>query len=68
MASELALCYHNVKHSIIYNSFDYNTQLSHHLFSNSKAGSKLLCRRRKADVLVSNILAYSSVTDILETL
>jgi hypothetical protein len=36
-----------VKHGVIYNSFDCNTKLSHHIFSNSKVQSKLSCRRTK---------------------
>jgi hypothetical protein len=66
-ASELALCYHNVMYSFIYNSFDCSTELSHCIFSDSKVGSKLSCRRIKANALVTNVLASSNITDFLET-
>jgi hypothetical protein len=60
-ASELALCYHNVKHSIIYNIFNCNTKLSHQIFCISKVGSKLSCKRTKAEALVTNFLAQSTI-------
>jgi hypothetical protein len=43
IASELALCYQSVKHSFSYNSFDCNTKLSPHIFSDSLVGRKLSC-------------------------
>jgi hypothetical protein len=57
IASELALCYHNVKHNLIYNSFDCNTKLSHHIFNNSKVRSKLSRRRTRADALETNVFS-----------
>jgi hypothetical protein len=68
VASELDLCYHNVKHSLIYNSFNCNTKLSHHVLSDLKSGSKLSCGRTKGDASVTNVLAPLSVTDLSETL
>jgi hypothetical protein len=69
IASELPLWYHNVKHSLIYNSFICNTKLSLHIFSDSKVGSKLSCGRiPKAEAIVTNFLASSSGADFLETL
>jgi hypothetical protein len=44
-----------------------NTKLSRHIFSDSKVGSKLSYRRTKAEDLVTNVLALSSVTDFMET-
>jgi hypothetical protein len=46
-ARELASCYHNVKHSLSYNSFNCNTKLSRHIFSDSEVGSKLSCEKQK---------------------
>jgi hypothetical protein len=68
IASELALCYHNVKHSLIYNSFDCNTKLSHYIFSNSEGRINLFCGRTKPATLVTNVLSPSSITDFLEIL
>jgi hypothetical protein len=53
---------------IIYNSFDFNTKLSHHIFTDSKVGSKLSCGRTKAKALVTNVLAPLNAADFLETL
>jgi hypothetical protein len=46
-ASELSSCYHNVKHRLNYNSFDYNTKLSCHIFRDSGVGSKLSVEEQK---------------------
>jgi hypothetical protein len=54
-----------VKRSLICNSFDCNTKLSHHIFSNSKAESKLPGERIKAEVLLTNVEAPLSVTGVL---
>jgi hypothetical protein len=68
LASELTLFYHNVKHTLIYSSFDWDTNLIHHILSGSKVESKLSCGRTKAEVLVTNILVPLSVTEFLEAL
>jgi hypothetical protein len=64
IATGLALCYHNVKHSSSSKSFDCNTKLSRHIFSNSK----LSCERTKAEAIVTNVVAPSKITDFSETL
>jgi len=60
--------YHNLQHRLIYNSFDCNTKLIRHIFSDSKVGSKLFCGRTKAEALVTTLLAHSSVKDFLQNL
>jgi hypothetical protein len=67
-AIELPSCYHNLKHSLIDNSFDCCTNLSQYIFSNSKVESTLYCKITKAEALVTIVLAPSGVTDFLVTL
>jgi hypothetical protein len=57
IASEPALCYHNVKISLIYNGFGCNTKLSRHILSGSKERIKLSCGRTKAEALVTYVSA-----------
>jgi hypothetical protein len=61
IASELALCYHNVEHSLSYNRFECNTKLSCHIFGYSKVGTKLPCKRTKAKALETNVLAFQAL-------
>jgi hypothetical protein len=68
IGSDLAICYHNVKHSVIYNSFNCNTKLSRHIFSDFKVGIILSCGGTKPEAFVTNVLAPSSATDFLENL
>jgi hypothetical protein len=55
IASEVALCYLTVKHSLSFNTFNCSTKLSSHVFSNSKVGSKISCRRTQAEALVTKV-------------
>jgi hypothetical protein len=67
IGSELALCYHNVKHNLIYTA-STATKLSHHVFWCSKVGSKLSCGRTEYEALVTKVLALSSITDFIACL
>jgi hypothetical protein len=67
-ASELALCYLNMKHCLICSIFDCNTNLGCNIFSDSIVGSKLYGGRTKAEALVTNVLTPSSIIDFLEML
>jgi hypothetical protein len=42
--------------------------MGHHIFSYSKAGSKLSCGGTKAEALVTDVLALLNITDFLEIL
>jgi hypothetical protein len=56
-----------LKHSLIYNSLNYNTKLILPIFSDFKARSKLSCGRTKAEAIVTNVVAPLCVTEFLET-
>lgn len=68
ISSELALIYHNVKHSLSYNSLDCLAKNISKFIPDSQIAAKMTCGRTKASAITRNVLGPYSQEKVISEL